>query len=100
MMIWSLTSVVMGLGLVWGLCFGLWSESAGGGSLFIWFLCSVVVRSKSWLGLELVTAGVEVSMLWSLSSVVVGFGLVLCVPGVYLGVLLRLMFVLGVVCLL
>ena len=59
-----------------------------------------MVGSKSGLGLELGTAGVEVLILWSLRSVVVGFGLVLYVAGVHSGVLLRLMFVLGVVCLL
>ena len=81
------------------LCLGLLSESAGGSSSLIWCLCSVVVGSKSGSGLELGTAGVEVSILWSLRSVVVGFGLVLYVDSVYSGVLLRLMFVLGVVCL-
>ena len=74
--------------------------SEGDGSSFLSLLFSVVVVSKSGLGLELATAGVEVLILWSLRSVGVGFGLVLYVAGVYLGVFLRLMFVLGVVCLL
>ena len=33
-------------------------------------LCSVVVGSKSGLGLELATAAVKVSMIWALTSVV------------------------------
>ena len=44
-----------------------------------------MVGSKLGLGLELATAGVEVLMLWFLSSVDVGFGLVLYVAGMYSG---------------
>ena len=57
------------LAIKWG---HLHASSSGGGSFFLSFLCSVVVVSKSGLGLELATAGVKVSMIWSLTSVVRG----------------------------
>ena len=52
-MIWSLSSVVVGLGLVLGLSLWLWLwfASAGGSSALLWLVRSVVVGFESGIGL-------------------------------------------------
>ena len=68
---------MVGLGLVLGLRLGILFPSAGSGSALIWLLPSVV--GKSMYELRLV---------------------VFCIAGVYSGLLLRLIFILGFVWLL